>query len=309
MREMIPIIEAVLRDYSEKRTIMPPRVKMDILGSPGTIRAMLAAIPDEKISGFKALTGTAGQRQPRGTYFVVMLFDTDGSVTCVMSANRLTQLRTGAASAVATKYLARKRSGVLGIIGGGVQGLAQVEAMGHVLRIEKVLVHDISAKSARRTEEFIQERLGWDSRIHDSPDDLVKQVDVLITSTTSSRPVFDGTKIKPGTHINAIGSNMPTRRELDVNTLKRSKVIVDSLEQAPKESGDLLEPVSTGEYSVEQIHGEIGEIISGKKMGRECESEITLFKSVGIAVEDVAAAQHIYRLALKSGAGKEFDMS
>jgi alanine dehydrogenase len=309
MKTMIPAIEEALRHYSEAKTIMPPRVKMDIPGTPGTIRLMLAAVPERQLSGLKALTGTAGKRSTKGVYFVVTLFDTDGSTICIMSANRLTQLRTAAASAVATKYLARKDSRIIGIIGGGVQGLAQIEGLSHVLEIGKILAYDLSAESSRKTAAFAHDELGLNCEVSTSPAELVRRADVLVTATTSNHPVFNGTAVRPGTHINAIGSNMPTRKELDLEILKRSKVVVDSLEQAPMEAGDLVDPISSGEYTIHQIHAEIGEIIIGKKKGRETASEITLFKSVGIAVEDVVAAQQVYELALKAGAGLDVELT
>lgn len=190
----------------------------------------------------------------------------------------------------------------------GVQGLGQIEAVSQVMKMKSGLVYDISNEQAERIVKFAKERLSCDFDVSNSPEQLASKVDVLITSTTSTQPLFNGSIIKPGTHINAIGSNMPSRRELDVEILRRSKVVVDSLDQAPKESGDLVQPISHGEYDVGKIHSEIGDVISGRKLGRVTDDEITLFKSVGIAVEDIAVARRIYELAVKQGIGAELTL-
>ena len=300
-------VEMALRQYSEKTTLMPPRYQMDRPGTPGTLRVMLAALPELNTAGLKVLTGSAGKRAVEGTYFVVMLFDQDGSLLCVMSANRLTQLRTGAASAVATKYLARKDSRNLGLLGAGVQGLGQLEAISHVLRIQNGYVYDVKSEQAEKARTIALDQFNVALEVAESPDEVVQKADLLITATTSSQALFDASAVNPGTHINAIGSNMPSRHELDVALFRRSKVFVDSIEQATKESGDLIEAMSRG-YKVDEISGEIGEVIAGKNAGRTTPQQITLFKSVGIAVEDVAAANTIYKSALRENAGIEIKL-
>lgn len=305
---IIADVEIALKQYSEKATLMPPRYQMDRPGTPGTLRVMLAALPELNTAGLKVLTGNAGKRTPEGTYFVVMLFDQDGSLLCVMSANRLTQLRTGAASAVATKYLARKDSRNLGLLGAGVQGLGQLEAISHVLRIQSGYVYDVKSEQAEKARGIALDRFKVALEVASSPDKVVQNADVLITATTSNQALFDASAVNPGTHINAIGSNMPSRQELDVALFRRSKVFVDSIEQATKESGDLIEAMSRGSYKVDEISGEIGEVIAGKKAGRTSTQQITLFKSVGIAVEDVAAANTIYKSALRESAGIEIKL-
>lgn len=305
---IIADVETALKQYSEKKTIMPTRYQMDRPGTSGTLRVMLAALPELQSAGLKVLTGSAGKRAPEGTYFVVMLFDQDGSLLCIMSANRLTQLRTGAASAVATKYLARKDSRNLGLLGAGVQGLGQLEAISHVLKIRSGYIYDVKGEQAEEARRIALDRFNVELEIAESPDKVAKNVDVLITATTSNKVLFDASAVNPGTHINAIGSNMPSRRELDTALFRRSKVFVDSIEQATKESGDMIEALATGSYKVDEISGEIGEVIAGKKSGRTNAQEITLFKSVGIAVEDVAVAYTIYKSALRHRAGIEIKL-
>jgi ornithine cyclodeaminase/alanine dehydrogenase len=305
MSSVISVVEGALKQYSEKSAIMPTRYQMEVPGTPGTIRVMLAALPESKDAGLKVLTGTAGKRTENGNYFVVMLFDPDGSLKCIASANRLTQLRTGAASAVATKYLARKEAKTIGLIGGGVQGLGQLEGINNVVEAQKWLIFDAIAQNAEKTVKLAFERFGLKLENIKSADEVAASSDVLITATTSRHPVFNSNVVKPGTHINAIGSNLPIRRELDEKILNRSKVVVDSIEQSTKESGDLVEPISTGAYSPQKIYAELGEVIAGKKRGRDNDEEVTVFKSVGLAVEDLAAASLAYNLAVKKNIGTE----
>jgi len=306
---VIPQIENVLRDYSDKKTIMPPRFVMEgASGSTGTIRLMLASLPSQKATGLKILTGTAGKRRTEGTYFLISLFDEDGSVRCMMSANRLTQLRTGAASAVASKFLARKNSKTVGIIGAGVQGIGQLEALKKVLPIQDGLVYDIISQSAVKMTEYSKNKLGLEMKVSSSLHDITDEADVLVTTTTSKDPFLTPELIRPGTHINAVGSNLPGRREIDGTLLKIATVYVDSLDQVLKESGDLIAPIATGQYAADKIAGEIGEVVSGRKSGRTSEEQITLFKSVGIAVEDLATADLIFQQALKLGLGTEIKL-
>jgi len=305
MPAVISEVGAALRQYSEKRAIMPVRYQMEVPGTPGTIRVMLAALPEWKASGLKVLTGTAGKRREGGNYFVVMLFDPDGSLACIVSANRLTQLRTGAASAVATKYLARKETRTIGLIGGGVQGLGQLEGMYNVVKGQEWLIFDALPHNAENTAKLALEKFGLKLEIAKSADEVAARSDVLITATTSRNPVFNSDVVKRGIHINAIGSNLPSRRELDDKILNRAKVVVDSIEQSINESGDLVDPISRGAYSPQKIHAELGEIIAGDKPGRGDEEEVTIFKSVGLAVEDIATASLVYNLAVKNNRGTE----
>jgi len=308
--DIINKIEGVLKDYSDKKTIMPPRFSMEgTAGTSGTIRLMLASIPHQKATGLKILTGSAGKRRAEGTYFLISLFDDDGSVRCIMSANRLTQLRTGAASAVATKFLARKDSKIVGIIGAGIQGQGQLEALSKVVSIQSGLIYDVVNQSATRMVDYAKNKLGIELKIGNSPDEVTKYSDVLVTTTTSKDPFLMPNMIEPGTHINAVGSNLPGRREVHETLLKRATVYVDSLDQVLKESGDLIAPISSGQYSAENISGEIGEVIAGRKPGRTSKEQITLFKSVGIAVEDLAVAELIYQEAVNEKLGKEINLN
>ena len=303
MPSTIRQIESAFQEMGKGKATTPPRFRMVVPNSFGTIRLMATALQDSRISGTKVLTGTAGHREAERTYFLLLLFDyDDGSVKCVMSASRLTQLRTGAVSAVATKYLARKDSRTLGVIGAGIQGQGQAEAICTVARIEGGFVYDPEKGKAEALAKSVRDRYGVGLEVVENVGAAAK-ADILSTATTSTLPFLTSSMVKPGTHINAIGSNLPSRKELDVSLLKAAKVVVDSRDQALEESGD-LEPVRVGTLPRETLYAELADVVSGKKPGRTSNSEITVFKSVGLALQDVAAAELAYLQARKLGKGR-----
>ena len=303
MPSTIRQIESAFQEMGKGKATTPPRFRMAIPNSFGTIRLMAAALQDSRISGTKVLAGTAGHREAERTYFLLLLFDyEDGSIKCVMSASRLTQLRTGAVSAVATKYLARKDSRTLGVIGAGIQGQGQAEAICTVAHVEGGFVYDLERSKAKALAKSVRDRHGVGLEVVENVGAAAK-ADILSTATTSTLPFLTSSMVKPGTHINAIGSNLPSRKELDVSLLKAAKVVVDSRDQALEESGD-LEPVRVGTLPRETLYAELADVVSGKKPGRTSNSEITVFKSVGLALQDVAAAELAYLQARKLGKGR-----
>lgn len=298
-------LEEAFKELGHGKVLMPVRTRLSLPGSFGTIRLMPAALVDSKISGLKVLAGTAGHRKQGENYFVIQLHDyEDGALKCIMSANRLTQLRTGALSAVATRLLARKNSKVFGLIGAGVQGRGQLEAICSIVRFEEGFVFDISQDNARKLAEFATSKFNINFKVAESIEQIAKKADVLSTSTTSSSPIINSSMVSPGTHINAIGSNLPSRRELDDSILRVSKIFVDSRDQAIEESGD-LEPIKQGRIPKDAIFAEISEALVGSKPGRVNDSEITIFKSVGVALQDIATANLLYNRAIERGIGKE----
>jgi len=222
-----------------------------------------------------------------------------------MDGGYLTAVRTGAASGVATKYLARKDSSlVVGIFGAGVQAKMQLRAVAVARKLSKALVFDISEKA---TYDFITEmshKLKLQIIKADSPDQLL-ETDIICTATSAATPIFDGRNVKPGTHINGIGSHTPNARELDAEIIKRAKLVADSREACLKEAGDIMIPIADGVITKDHIYAELGEIVTGRKSGRINDKEITLFKSNGLAIQDAATAKLVYERALKAGIGKE----
>lgn len=238
---------------------------------------------------------------------VVILFDVEtGKIISLMDVKYLTALRTAAATALATQILANDNAKVFGIFGAGVQAKTQILAHLEVRKIETVKIYDIKHRRAESlVKEMERQNYKSCSFLHvDKPKEVVEGSDVLITATTSNFPVFNGADLKEGVHINAIGSFTPNSRELDDLTIKKAKIVVDSLEMALSEAGDIIIPMRSGLISDANIYGEIGEIVLGKKKGRESEKEITLFKSVGLAIQDISIAKRIFLNAKRKNIGK-----
>ena len=239
----------------------------------------------------------------------VLLQDPEtGDVICIMDGGYLTAVRTGAASGVATKYLAREGAGqVAGIFGTGVQAVMQLWAISEAREISKALVYDISEEAANKFVVDMTKKLGIEIIKVNTPDQVL-EADIICAATSSATPIFDGSKVKPGTHINGIGSHTPNARELDSAIVKRSKFIGDSEEACFSEAGDIMIPLQNGEIDKSHFYAELGEVITGKKKGRESLEEITLFKSNGLAIQDVATAKLIYDKAVIAGIGTEVEI-
>ena len=231
-----------------------------------------------------------------------------GDVICIMDGGYLTAVRTGAASGVATKYLARQDSDMTaGIFGAGVQARTQLLAMAEARKISRACVFDRENQAAERLVKELQPKLDFDIIKADSPGHLL-DADIICTATSSPDPLFPGKAVRPGTHINGIGSHTPNARELDTETIRRSKLVGDSREACFKEAGDIILPLREGAIDESHFYAELGDIIIGEKPGRLNESEITVFKSNGLAIQDAATAQLVYRKAMDAGIGTRVDM-
>jgi alanine dehydrogenase len=269
-----------------------------------SLHYMAAALPDEKLLGMKIYTVARGALR-----FVVLLFDAEsGDLLALMEADHLGRRRTGAASGVATKYLARNEACRLGMIGTGRQAHTQLEAVAQVRKLQAVRVFSRDATRRSQFCEEMSQQLQLEVEPAESAEAAASFGDIVITATASTQPVLQGEWLRPGTHINAIGANMTIRREIDDAALARAGVIaVDSLEQAKEEAGDLVQGLASiagGWDGVTELHT----IIGGGRPGRTSEEDITLFKSSGIALWDVAAAGYIYQQARQKGKGKELPL-
>jgi ornithine cyclodeaminase/alanine dehydrogenase-like protein (mu-crystallin family) len=244
-----------------------------------------------------------------GLRFLVTLFQAEsGDLVAIIEANYLGQMRTGAASGVATRVLARNDARTIGIIGTGLQARTQLEAIAQVRKIESVRAF---GRDRARREQFaaeMAERLKVSVSAADSAEAAVRDADIIITSTTSTTPVLEGRWLKPGMHINAIGANFPNKRELDDEAVRRSHVIAaDSRAQSKMEAGDLMRFFGEDDSRWSAVL-ELAEIVAGKAPGRTSPEQITLFRSNGIAIEDIVVAGHIYELARERGLGKQIAM-
>jgi alanine dehydrogenase len=254
-------------------------------------------------SGYMGLKIYTSSRE--GLRFLVTLFDgQSGDLVALLEADRLGQMRTGAASGVATRLMARADARIAGIVGTGLQARTQLEAIALVRKLEKIRAY---GRDKQRREEFAQEMtavLGVPVTAVLSAEEAVRDADIVITSTTATNPVVEGRWLKPGTHINAIGANFPQKRELDAEAVRRCDLIaVDSRQQSREEAGDLIHVFADDDSKWEKVH-ELADIAGGKIPGRTSPDPITLFKSNGIAIEDVVVAGRVYELARARGVGR-----
>ncbi len=299
MKMALEAVEQAFRLQGENRTDNGPR-RRSRLGT-GFLHVMSASLPSLGLAGLKTYTSVGGK-----TRFHVLLYSAqEGSeLVAILEADRLGQMRTGAASGIATKYMSRPESSRIGIFGTGWQARAQILAACAVRPIKTVLAY---GRDAERKEKFCKEMtdiLNIGVYPAATPEEAVKDMDIVITATDSKEPVFRGEWLAKGTHVNAIGSNHISKREIDIETIRRSAcVVVDSSEQAEMESGDLAKAVESGVFFWEDAR-ELGLVVTGEFPGREDPQEITIFESQGVAIEDVALAGKIYQSAVKAKIGE-----
>jgi ornithine cyclodeaminase/alanine dehydrogenase-like protein (mu-crystallin family) len=239
----------------------------------------------------------------------VMLFSADtGKMIAAMDGNYITAVRTACVSAMATKALANPESRVLGVLGAGVQARAHIRALTQSRKISEIRVYDIFAASARQLQESLQQEIGVKIDVVQSAREAVQGADLLVTVTTAEEPIVKADWLKPGMHINAVGSHRPDLREIDGRTLAAAKIVVDSREAIMAECGDVLLAIEEKAITANSVHAEIGEVLAGKKPGRTSSDEITLYKAVGIAIQDVATAHLVYRKALERNVGTNIEV-
>ncbi len=314
MKDTIGILEKAFAEFASGGVNMPLRPVINVPEHDGMAGFMPAYLPKMGALAVKTVCvfRNNAQRGLPSIHGVVSLIDNEtGVILSVMNGGYLTALRTGAASGVATKYMAREDAHVAAIFGAGVQGRTQLEAICEVRDIRVAYVYDVVKGQAER---FVQEmsKLGGkmpkDFRIAASPSEALKEADIICTTTTAKTPIFDGAELKPGVHINGVGSHAPAMRELDTTTVTRSKIVCDSVAACLAEAGDLLIPIQEGRLKKEDLRGDLGDAVLGKLRGRQSKDEITLFKSVGLALEDASTALAIYRQACERGIGSKFEL-
>ena len=308
MDEALKAVEEGFREYCLGRVLMPQRVVLEIVGLNGWVGVMPVYMEKDNVLAVKVVSAYPNNVKlgfPAIAGLLVYLDAKTGLPLAVMEAEHLTAVRTGAASGVATKYLALESVKEVGVFGSGRQAKTQIEAVCRVRKVEKVKVYSPNPEHRRVFAEEMGKSLGLEVFPVENPRLTVKNSDILITATNSKKPVLDGRWLEEGVHINSIGAHTPTTRELDNFTVKKAKIVVDSREAALKEAGDLVIPISKKVISKRKIYAELGEIVLGRKKGRVSEDEITLFKSVGLAFQDAVVAKIVYEKAKKHGLGVE----
>lgn len=312
MPEVVAVLDAAFRQQGEGHTRNQPRTRIITPGNTGVLHVLSAYVPGQPGHPEHEGSGLLGLKTyaalPSGVRFAVLLFSAgDGRLLAIIEADVLGQMRTGAASGVATRYLAREDARTLGLIGTGGQARTQALAVCAVRPIERIWVY---GRDEARRESFAEEvalLTGVDTVPVASAEEAVRAADIVVTATTAREPIVRGEWLRPGTHLNVMGSNWGNRREVDTVTVERSAVVaVDALDQAHIEAGDLVLPASEGRFDWTRAV-ELGSIVAGVAPGRTDPHQITLFKSLGIGLEDVATAGLVYTFAQQRGVGQEIE--
>lgn len=307
MKDCMLAVEKAFAELSNGTAVLP--LRNAITPPDGLALYMPAYLKEMGALACKVVTvyknNPALHQMPTTIGKVLLQDPVTGDVICIMDGGYLTAVRTGAASGVATRLLARKADGqTVGIYGAGVQAKMQLWAVAEARLLSEAWVFDISTEAAGKFAKEMSAKLGI--KVSVAPDaDFITQTDIICTATSSAMPLFDGNRVKAGSHINGIGSHTPNARELDTTIVKRSKFIGDSHEACFKEAGDIIIPVQEGSITADHFYAELGDVISGKKPGRIHEEEITLFKSNGLAIQDAATAKLVYDKAREAGIGVE----
>ena len=317
VRQALPMdaaIKAMRRAFaslSAGRAIMPMRSQISIRQHDGVSLVMPAFVDDAEgqslaVKVVSLFDRNAGRGLPRIQSAVLVLSPDTGQPLALLEGAALTAIRTGAASGLATDLLARPDARTAAILGAGVQARTQLQAMCVVRAIETVWVYDPNPAAV---EAFIRDMAGQgqappDIRPASTPREAVAEADVICAATTSRTPVFADADLKAGVHINAVGSYQPDVREVTTETVVRARVFVDSREAALQEAGDLIQPIRQGAINPDHIRAELGELVLGRARGRCCATDVTLFKAVGVAVQDAAAAMEALDRAARLGSGQ-----
>ncbi len=309
MPDAIELMKVAFRELSAGRAVSPLRAVVPVDDSSVTL-LMPAYVRAANALGFKVVSvfeGNAEQGLPTISAMVCLLDETTGQPAAIMNGAYLTALRTGAVSGAATDLLAREDAQHLVVIGAGAQGVTQAAAVAAVRPIERITVVSRSEASLSRYREAIAR--DWpdlSDRIETTLDAaVVRDADIVCTATTSRTPVFSDADIRPGTHVNAVGAFQPSMQELPAELVARASIVVDQVEAALEEAGDFIIPIEQGKLDRARIERELGQIVAGEVAGRVSDDEITLFKSVGNAVQDVTVARRAVEQARATGVGQQ----
>lgn len=311
MEDCIVLMEQVLQALARGEAILPLRPILWLPDRSGALGLMPSHLMNPSLLGVKVISVFPGNTTtPYDSHQgAILLFETkNGRLLAIVDASSVTAIRTAAASGAATKALARKDAGDLAILGSGVQARTHLEAMLVSRKIRRVRVW---SKNENHLNEFVKiesKRHGVAIEAVKFPREAVRNADLICTTTASSEPVLRGEWLSPGAHINAVGACFPTARELDSVAVVRSRFYVDRRESALHEAGDFLIPCKEGLIAENHIIGELGDVLLGRVKGRTAPEQITIFKSLGIAVEDLASANFLYSRAEEEGIGSSVEL-
>lgn len=302
----VGLMRDALATFALGEAVLPLRTLMRLPDGSGLLGVMPGYLGSPRSFGLKVVSVMPGNH---GTGYdshqgVVMLFGlVHGEPLAILDATAITAIRTAAASGAATDALARRDAGDLALIGSGAQARTHLAAMRTVRKLRRVRVWSRSRANAERFAREEGPSAGFTIEVTASAEDAVRGADLICTTTAAKEPVLRGAWLSPGTHVNAVGSCFPAARELDTEAVRRARFYTDCLESCLHEAGDFLIPRAEGAITDAHLLGELGEVLLGRVPGRVSPDDITIYESLGIAIEDLAAAHHIHRCAMESGAG------
>ncbi|MFP4026383.1 MAG: ornithine cyclodeaminase family protein [Candidatus Brocadiia bacterium] len=293
MARAVEAVEEAFRAYGEGNAQLPPKPYLQF--PKGDLRCMPAYLPGLGLASVKNVNVHPENTELPTVMATITIFDPyTGFARAIMDGTYLTAVRTGAAGGIAARYLAREDSRIVSFAGAGRQARTQLAALVETMpQIEEVLIHDIDQDRARQFCQYCDEEHDLEARYAEL-NDTVREADILTTVTPSREPFVSLEYLKPGTHVNAIGADAPGKQELELEVLEKAKIVLDSWKQA-SHGGEINCAVAEGLIREEDIHANIGEVVTGRKTGRECEDEITVFDSTGLAIQDCACAVQVYR--------------
>ncbi len=308
MDDLITAMESALARFSNGDVLQPVRTVLNVGPTRAFFGLMPAYVENPARLGAKLVTVFNGNLQrglPSHLATIVLLDPETGLLIALMDGRYITEARTAAVSAVSARHLARRDAASLAIIGSGVQARSHLEAYANVRALKQVRVWSPQARSRERFVGDMARQVSTPIAAADSAEEAVRDADLVVLATSSPTPVLEDRWVQAGAHVVSVGACRPDQREMDPALVARARLYVDSRAAAVVESGDVVMGVQEGRFAGDHIRGELGEVVLGRVPGRRADQDVTIFKSLGMAVEDVTAADLVFRRAVETGAGTE----
>ena len=311
MSDLIASMESSLGRFSAGDVLQPVRTVLMVGPTRAYFGLMPAFIPQPSSLGAKLVTvfsGNAARQLPSHLATILLLDPDTGALLAIMDGRYITEARTAAVSAVSVRHLAKQDAGILAILGTGVQAQSHVEALPHVRSLREIRVWSPNASSRDRFVHQMKDHATVPLRTTTSAEEAVRGADVIVLVTSSPTPVIDDSWVSDGAHVISVGACRPDQREISPELVTRARLFVDSKAAALVESGDVVQGIAEGRFDKDHVRGELGEVVLGRVAGRTSAADITVFKSLGMAVEDVVAADLALRRAIEAGVGTELTL-
>jgi ornithine cyclodeaminase/alanine dehydrogenase len=311
IEDTIEILEEAFSELSNANTEMPVRTQITVSENNGLALFMPAYLKSMRALGIKVVTtykeNPSKYNLPNIIGTITLLDEKTGVPLAIMDGGYLTAMRTGGVAGLASKHLARKDAKVHTLFGSGGMAFTHALAVDSVRSLEKLIIFSLDPIEKREAfKDQLNEKISCEIFLADNAEDAVREADIVTLITTAKNPIISGNWLQPGTHVNGNGSHTPSMREIDTLTIQNAKVVCDLIEACKPEAGDFIIPVEQGEWKWEDAHGSLGDVITGKISGRENDDEITLFKGVGLAIQDISTALAVYKKANEMSVGSEF---